>query len=71
MTVAEGLAGLRPIGFQEAGVGLRQVHREDVDPALSAPNDGPRLAEVDLGMAGIVGQGYEDLPAALPALPRT
>ena len=69
MAIAKGLTRLRPIGPHETGVRVWQIHRKDVDLAILAPDDGPRLAEVDLGMAGIVSQRYEDLLAALPAFP--
>ncbi len=68
MAVAEGLTGLCPIGPHETGIGLWQVHREDMDLAVPAPDDDRRFAKVDLGMAGVVSQRYKDLSAAPPAL---
>ena len=57
------------IGLHEAGVGVRQVHAEEVDLLPHAADHGHRLAEVDLGMAGRMGQRHEGLPPLRPADP--
>ena len=69
MPVEERLGGLPRIRLHEAGVGVRQVHAEEMDLATHAADRGHRLAEVDLGMAGRVGQRHEGLPPLRPADP--
>ena len=53
----------------EAGVGVRQVHAEEVDLPTHAADHGDRFAEVDLGVAGRVGQRHKGLPPLRPADP--
>ena len=62
MPVEERLGGLPRIRLHEAGVGVRQVHAEEMDLATHAADRGHRLAEVDLGRAGRVRQRHEGLP---------
>ncbi len=69
MTLAEGLAGLRRIGLDETGIRVRQVHGKEMDLALDPGDDRQSLAEVHLGMAGVVGQGDKDLTAPASVFP--
>src|SRR3546814_14856041 len=68
MAIAEGLADLRRIGFDKAGIRVRQVHGKEVRLALDPGDHHQGLAEIHLRMAGIVGQRHEDLAAAQPPL---
>ena len=52
MAVAEGFRPLSRIGHHKAGVGVRQVEREEMDLALDAADDADRLAEIGLRMPG-------------------
>jgi hypothetical protein len=67
--VAERLRRLRRVGLHEAGVGVRQVEAEEVDPPLLAPDHRHRLAEAGLPVPGRVHQGHEHLPPPQPPLP--
>ena len=49
-----GFGGLRRIGLYEAGVAVRQVHREEVDLALDPGDLRQRLAKIHLRMTRIV-----------------
>ena len=62
--VEERLGGLPRIRLHEAGVGMRQVHAEEVDLPAHAADGGDRFAEVDLRVAGWVRQRHEGLPPA-------
>jgi hypothetical protein len=48
---------------------VRQVHRQEVDPPLLAPDHRHRLAEAGLPVPGRMDQGDEHLPALQPPLP--
>ena len=65
---AEGFAALRRIGLHQAGVAVRQVHREEVDLPLHPADHRQRFAEVDLRVPGIVAQRHEHLALPLAAL---
>ena len=62
MAVEEGLDPLGRVGLDEAGVRVRQVEAEEVDLLPDAADHRHRLAEVDLGMAGRMGERDEHLP---------
>src|SRR3546814_17567613 len=68
MAIAEGLADLRRIGFDKAGIRVRQAHGKEVRLSLDPCAHHQGLAEIHLRMAGIVGQRHEDLAAAQPPL---
>ena len=68
VAVEEGLEPLGRVGLDEAGVRVRQVEAEEVDLLPDAPDHRERLAEVDLGVAGRVGERDEHLPHPLPPL---
>ncbi len=55
MAIAEGLADLRRIGLEKTPIGVRQIHGKEMGLALNSGNHHSGLAEVHLGMAGIVG----------------
>ena len=61
MPVEESLRGLPRIRLHEAGVGVRQVHAEEVDLLTNATDAGDRLAEVDLRVTRRVRQRHEGL----------
>ena len=67
MAVEEGLEPLGRVGLDEARIRVRQVKAEEVDLLSDTPDHRHRLAEVDLGMAGRVGERDENL-APLPPL---
>ncbi len=69
MAIAEGLADLRRIGLEKAAIALRQIHGQEMGLTLDPGDHHQGLAEVHLGMAGIVGQGHEDLAAAKLLIP--
>ena len=62
---AERLRRLRRIRLHEAGVAVRQIHREEVDLPLHAADHRHSLAEVHLRMPGIVPQRHEHLAEPL------
>ena len=64
MPVEEGLGALGRVGPDEAGVRVRQVEAEQVHLAPLAADHRDSLAEVDLGVAGRVGERDEHLPGA-------
>ena len=64
MARAERLRRLRRIGLHEAGIAVRQVHREEMDLLFHPADLRPCLAEVRLCMARLVPQRHEYL--ALP-----
>ena len=55
---------LRRIGLHKARVAVRQVHRKEMDLPLHPANHSQRLAEIRLGMAGVMPQRHKHL--ALP-----
>src|SRR3546814_5135074 len=59
MAIAEGLADLRRIGFDKAGIRVRQVRGKEVRLALDPGDHHQGLAEIHLRMAGIVGRSEE------------
>lgn len=61
MPVEKSFGGLPRIRLHEAGVGVRQIHAEEMDLAAHASDGGDRLAKIDLGMAGRVGERHESL----------
>ena len=65
MPGAERLRRLRRIGLHEAGVAVRQVHREEVDLPFHPADHRQRLAEVRLRVAGIMPQRHEHLTLPL------
>ena len=65
MPFTEGFRALRRIGLHQAGVAVRQVHREEVDLALDAADYRQRFTEVDLRVSGIVAQRHEHLALVL------
>jgi hypothetical protein len=69
VSVEKGFAALGRIGFEEAGIRVRQVQAEDVNDLTHAPNHRDRLAEVGLGLAGGMGERDKHLlgPGALLA----
>jgi hypothetical protein len=69
--VEEGLDPLGRVGLDEAGVRVRQVEAEEVDLAPLAADHRHRLAEVDLGVAGRVGERDEHLAGAAAARARS
>ena len=64
VTGAERLRRLRRIGLHEAGIAVRQVHREEVDLPLHPADHRQRLAEVRLRVPRIMPQRHKHL--ALP-----
>ena len=66
VAVAERFRRLGRIGHDEDRVGVRQVHREEVDLLLDAADHADRLAEVGLGMARRMHQRHEHLLRPLP-----
>ena len=64
--VAERFGGLRRIGLHEAGIAVRQVHREEVDLALHPGDLRQCLAKIHLRMAGIVPQRHKHLAMSQP-----
>jgi hypothetical protein len=66
VSIAEGLLALGRIGHHEAGIGVRQVEREEVDLALHPADDADRLAEIDLRVTRRMRQRHEHLPCPLP-----
>jgi hypothetical protein len=54
--------------LDEAGIAVRQVHREEVDLTRNAANHSHRLAKVHLGVTRRVMERHEHLPATRPAL---
>ncbi len=68
MAITEGLADLRRISLEKARIRVRQVHGKEMGLTLDPGDDYLGLAEVHLRVAGIVGQGHEDLAAAKPPL---
>ena len=71
MTLTEGLADLRRIGLEKARIRVRQVHGKEMCLTLDPGDDDLGLAEVHLRVAGIVGQGHEDLAALRSRRSRT
>src|SRR5262245_49859226 len=63
MALPERLGALALERLDEEGVGVRQGHHEEGDLAEPAGDVGQGVAEVDLGLAGAVGQGDEALAA--------
>ena len=63
MPVEKSLRGLPRIRLHETGVGVRQVHAEEMDLLTNAADGGDRLAEVDLGVARRMSQRHEGLTA--------
>ena len=61
MAVEEGLDPLGRVGLDEAGIRVRQIETEEVDLLQDTTDHRYRLAEVDLGMAGRVGERDEHL----------
>ena len=61
MAVEEGLDPLGRVGLDEAGIRVRQIETEEVDLLLDTPDHRHRLAEVDLGVAGRMGERHEHL----------
>ena len=59
MTVAECLRRLPGIGFDEAGIAVRQVHGEEVHLARDATDHRFRLAKVHLGVTGGMGKRHK------------
>ncbi len=53
---------------EKAAIALRQIHGKEMCLTLDPGNHHQGLAEVHLRMAGIVGQGHEDLAATKPPL---
>ena len=68
MAIAEGLADLRRIGLEKARIRVRQVHGKEMCLTRDPGDDDLGLTEVHLRVAGILGQGHEDLAAAKPPL---
>ena len=71
MAIAEGFAGLRRIALDETDIAVGQIHRKEIHLALDPGDDCRGLPEVDLGVAGVVGQRNKDLatpPTAFPDL---
>ncbi len=68
MALEEGLDPLRRVGLDEARIRVRQVKAEKVDLLPDTTDHRHRLAEVDLGMAGRVGERHEYLAPLLPPL---
>ena len=66
MAVEEGLGRLRRVGRHEARIRVRQVKAEEVDLLLDTTDHRHRFAEVDLGMAGRMGERHEHLLGPLP-----
>ena len=64
MAVEEGLDPLGRVGLDEAGIRVRQIETEEVDLLLDTPDHRHRLAEVDLGVAGRMGERHEHLLGA-------
>ena len=64
MPVEERLRGLPWIRLHEAGVGMRQVHAEEVDLPAHTADGGDRLTEIDLGMTRRVRRRHEGLSPA-------
>ena len=56
------------IGLHQAGVAVRQVHREEVDLPLHPADHRQRFAEVDLRVPRIVSQRHEHLALTLAPL---
>ena len=65
MPGAERLRRLRRIGLHEAGIAVRQVHREEVDLPLYPADHRQRFAEVNLRVPGIMPQWHEHLTLTL------
>ena len=61
---AERLRRLRRIGLHEAGVAVRQVHREEVDLLLHPADLRQRFAKVGLGMSRLMAAAARTPPAA-------
>jgi hypothetical protein len=61
MSVAEGFRRLCRVGRNEDRVGMRQVHRKEVDFALDAADHADRFAEVGLGMPWRMHERHEHL----------
>jgi len=59
MAIAKCFLRLRWIRLDEGIIRLRQVHAEIMEPNLLTGNDGIRLAEIRLGVAGPVAQRHE------------
>ena len=67
MAVAESFRGFRRIGFDKTGIAVGQVQGKIVNLPFNTGYDRPGFAEVDLGMAWIMGQRHKNLFAqALP-----
>ena len=64
----EGFGALAIEGHDEHDAGVRQTQDEELDLAQCAAEAGQRLAEIDLGLAGAMGQRHEDLAAELLVL---
>src|SRR5208282_3448519 len=64
----ERFAALRRIGLYQAGVAVRQVHREKMDLLLHPADHRQRFAEVDLRVPWFVPQRHEHLTLPLAAL---
>lgn len=64
MAIKKGLGPLGRVGFDEAGVRVRQIKAENVDLAPLAADHCHRFAEVDLGMTRRVCQRHEHLQRA-------
>jgi len=62
---SECLRRLRRIGQYKAGITVRQVHREKVDLPFHPADHSQCLAEVGLGMTGIVPQWHEHIARLL------
>ena len=71
VAVEEGLDPLGRVGLDEAGIRVRQVEAEEVDLLPDAPDHRHRLAEVDLGMAGRMGERHEHLLGCRACCSRT
>ena len=67
MAVTESFRGFRRIGFDKTGIAVGQVQGKIVNLPSNTGYDRPGFAEVDLGMAGVMGQRHKHLFAqALP-----
>ena len=67
MAALERLGRLARIRLHKAGVGLRQVHAEEVDLLPDAPDHRDSLAKIDLAMSRRMRQRHERLATACPA----
>src|ERR1700730_17247728 len=61
MAVEKGLCRLRRIGLDEAGVRLRQVETKHMQLHAHAADDADAFAEIDLRVAGRMGERDENL----------